>query len=163
MDSENVDVENHVNITVVFPDSTLPEPVNGGFSNQEEFRKFVMQHQKSGKWNSALHSRPEAERLPDYKDESLALAFPLQFPFGHTGLSQDMAVKKLSQRQGWKKHMSRNQTDVLRRLLRHRKPEFHTAMFNLIVQGILMKASVFKSTRTFCNAKGSDGKPMSDR
>lgn len=163
VDSEDVHVENHVNITVVFPDSSLPEPSSGGFSNQEEFRKFVMQHQKSGKWNSALHSRPEAERLPDYKDNSLALAFPLQFPFGHTGLPQDPAVKKMSERPGWKRHMSRNQENVLRMLLRHRKPEFHTALFNLIVHGILMKASIFRSTRIFCNAKGSDGKSMSSR
>ena len=55
-DSEDVDVENHINITVVFPDSSLPEPSNGGFSNQDEFRKFVIQHQKEGNWNSALHT-----------------------------------------------------------------------------------------------------------
>ena len=163
VDSVDVDIENHINITVVFPDSSLPEPLSGGFSNQEEFRRFVMQAQKSGQWNSALHSRPEAERLPDYQDDTLALAFPLQFPFGHTGLPGDPAVKKLSKREGWKRHMSRNQGDVLRKLLCHQKPEFHMAMFNLIVHSVLMKATVFKSTKIFCNAKGSDGKEMSDR
>ena len=162
-DSEDVDVENHINITVVFPDSSLPEPSNGGFSNQDEFRKFVIQHQKEGIWNSALHTRPEADRLPDYEDDTIALAFPLQFPFGHTGLPQDPAVVALSKQPRRKTHMSRNTGSVLRLLLQHRKPEFHTAMFNLIVQSMLMKAAMYKSTKIYCNAKGSDGKGMSDR
>jgi hypothetical protein len=41
----NVEIENQVNITVVFPDATLPNPTDGGFKNQEAFRKFVMEHQ----------------------------------------------------------------------------------------------------------------------
>ena len=161
--SEDIDIENHINMTVVFPDSSLPEPTSGGFSSQEEFRKFVIQNQKEGQWNSALHARPEADRLPDYKDNSLALAFPLQFPFGHTGFPQDPAVKKLSERPRWKKQMARTQGDVLKMLLQHRKPEFHTALFNLIAQSVLMKGSIYKSTKIYCNAKSSDGTAMSER
>jgi hypothetical protein len=29
-------IENQINITVVFPDDSLPTPTNGGFENQEE-------------------------------------------------------------------------------------------------------------------------------
>ena len=83
--SENVDIENQINMTVVFPDTTLPDPTNGGFANQEEFRKFVTENQ-NGHWNSELHSRPLREHLADYKDDTIADAFPLLFPFGYTRL-----------------------------------------------------------------------------
>jgi len=162
-ESSDVDIENQMNVTVVFPDSSLPEPTDGGFSNQEEFRQFVTKNQKRAQWDSALHSRPLNERLFDYKDETLAMAFPLQFPYGHTGLPDDPAVKKLGAKNGWKKHMKRNREDALRGLLQHRKPEFHTALFNLIVQSTLMKAMVFHSTKIYCNATNTDGTKMSER
>jgi len=161
--SEDVDIENQLNITVIFPDSSLPEPTNGGFSSQEEFRNYVMQHQKDGQWSSALHSRPLAERLADYKDETIALAFPLQFPYGHTGLPDDPAVQKLASKPRWKRHMSRNRDEVLKKFLQHRKPEFHSAMFNLITQSILMKASIFRSTKMYCSIKAADGTTMSEQ
>ena len=152
-----------MSITVVFPDSSLPEPTNGGFSNQEEFRKFVTENQRNGQWNSALHARPLADRLADYKDDTIAMAFPLQFPYGHTGLPEDPAVIELSQRAGWKRHMKRRREDVLKDFLQQRKPEFHSAMFNLIVQSIMMKTSAFRSTKIYCNAKWADGSTMSSR
>ena len=65
-------------MAVLFPDTTLPEPTNGGSSNQEEFWKFVTKNQ-NGRWNSELHSRPLWERLADYKDDAIADAFPLLF------------------------------------------------------------------------------------
>ena len=65
--------------------TTLPEPTNGSFANQEEFRKFVTENQ-NGRWNFELHSRPLWERLADYKDDTIADAFPLLFPFGYTRL-----------------------------------------------------------------------------
>ena len=148
---------------MVFPDSSLPSPTNGGFSNQDEFRRFVAENQKQGRWNSALHARPKAERLADYNDETVAMAFPLQFPYGHTGLPRDPAVIKLSKRSKWKGHLKRDREGVLKTLLQQRKPEFHTAMFNLIVQSILIKAQAFRSTRMECNAKAKDGSTMSSQ
>ena len=94
--NEDINIENQLSITVVFPDSSLPDPSTGGFASQDEFRKFVTEKQKGGQWDSALHARPMAERLADYQDDAIAMAFPLQFPFGHTGLPQDPAVKKLA-------------------------------------------------------------------
>jgi hypothetical protein len=72
----------------------MPSPTNGGFKNQEEFRKFVFEHQ-TGKFNSEFTARPSDERVPDYVDNSIGDAFPLQFPFGYTGLKGDPAVKEL--------------------------------------------------------------------
>ena len=158
-----MDIENQMSITVVFPDSSLPEPTNGGFASQDEFRKFVTENQKNGQWNSALHARPMAERLADYNDDTIALAFPLQFPYGHTGLLLDRAVTKLSKKKKWKRHLKRKREDVMRDFLQQRKPEFHTAMFNLIVQSILMKESAFRSTKIYCNAKLKDGSTMSSQ
>jgi hypothetical protein len=74
-----------VNITCVFPDATRPTPTNGGFANQEEFRQFVTNNQ-DGTWDSELHTRPLAKKIADYKDDSLATAFPKIFPYGYTGL-----------------------------------------------------------------------------
>ena len=161
--NEDVNIENQLSITVVFPDSSLPEPTTGGFANQDEFRKFVTEKQKDGQWDSALHARPLADRLADYKDDTIAMAFPLQFPFGHTGLPEDPAVKKLAHGKKWKKHLKRNREDVLRRYLQLRKPEFHTSLFNLIVQSTLLKAEAFRSTKIYCNVKCGDGDSMSQR
>ena len=84
-------------MTVVFPDSLLPEPSNGGFQTQEEFWKFVTANQ-DGHWNSELHSSPYVEYIADYKDDSIADAFPLLFPFGFTGLPKDSAVLSLHEK-----------------------------------------------------------------
>jgi hypothetical protein len=81
----------------VFPDSSLPTPTNGGFKNQEEFRKFVMERQ-NGKWETEFTARPTSEKEADYKDDTFGDAFPLQFPYGFTGLSGDRAVVELKER-----------------------------------------------------------------
>ena len=86
-----------MNITVVFPDAMLPTPTNGGFQTQEEFRQFVMEHQ-NGKWKTEFTSRPTSEREPDYVNDTLGDAFPLQFPYGHTGLRGDPAVAELKEK-----------------------------------------------------------------
>jgi hypothetical protein len=80
--------ENQINIAVVFPDSTLPTPTNWGFQNQEEFRKYVLEHQ-NGKWQTEMTARATTEREQDYDDNTIGDTFPLQFPFGHTGLRMD--------------------------------------------------------------------------
>ena len=147
-------------MTVVFPDTTLPEPTNGGFANQEEFRKFVTDNQ-NGRWNSELHSRPLRERLADYKDDTIADAFPLLFPFGYTGLREDPAVLSLQKDHG--KHLSRTRQDVLQKYLQHRKPAFHSAMFNLVVENLIMKDTIFSKTKIYCNVKCSDNSTMGEK
>lgn len=161
--TENVHIENNINITVIFPDTSLPEPTNGGFQTQEEFVKFVTEHEKTGKWNSELHARPLAEQLDDYKDDTLALAFPLQFPYGFTGLPADPAVIKLSKLKGKRNLLSRNCMGVYQKYLQHRKTCFHSAMFNLIVENLIMKQSIFNSTRMYCNIKCSNGSTMGEK
>ena len=89
-------IKNQINITVVFPDGLLPTPTNSGFENQEAFRKFVMKHQ-NGKWQNKFTARPTLDREHDYSDDTLRDAFPLQFPYGHTGLKGDPAVTELKE------------------------------------------------------------------
>jgi hypothetical protein len=149
-----------MNMTVVFPDSTLPEPTNGVFETQEEFRAYVMKSQ-NGRWNSELHARPTAERLADYKDDTIADAFPRHFPFGFTGLAEDPSVIKL--RKFHKKHLDRDRLEVLRKFLQHRIPEFHSPMFNLIVENLVMKETIFKKTQMYCNVKSSDQSSMGEK
>jgi len=160
VESQNVELESQVTVTVVFPDSSLPEPTDGGFADQQEFRNYVMRNQKDGQWDSALHCRPMAEKLMDYNDEAIAMAFPLQFPYGHSGLPDDPAVLALSEKRGWKTHVKRGRDKRLEELLQHRNPIFHTPMFCLIVQSTLMKSSIFKSSRIQCNIKSGEGIAM---
>jgi hypothetical protein len=94
-------------MTVVFPDSTLPEPTRGSFKSQEEFRHFVLKHQ-DGKWDSALHSRPSSEIVADYKADTIAQAFPLLFPYGHSGLPEDPAVLAMGKIAGKKSISNEN-------------------------------------------------------
>jgi hypothetical protein len=162
VESVNVDIENQINMTVVFPDSALPQPTNGGFESQEEFRTFVTSSQ-TGKWNSALHARPLAERLADYKDDTIADAFPLIFPFGFTGLPEDPIVKRLGDMQGKARHLSRDRLGVLRKYLQHRKHAFHAPMFNLIVENLVMKQTIFQKTQMFCNIKAADQTTMGEK
>ena len=143
-----------MNITVVFPDASLPTPTNGGFENQEQFRNFVVEHQ-DGKWNSEFTSRPTEERVPDYIDDTIGDAFPLQFPFGD--LHGDPAVTILKERPA-RKHI-----DVFRKLLRHRKPSFHYPLFNLIVENLIMRDTVFVQTQILCNMKHSDTTSMGEK
>jgi hypothetical protein len=58
------EIENQISITVVFPDSSLPSPTNGGFKSQDEFRKYVLEHQ-NGKWETEMIARPTSERERD--------------------------------------------------------------------------------------------------
>lgn len=149
-------------MTVVFPDSTLPEPTRGGFASQEEFRHFVLKHQ-DGRWDSQYHSRPSSEIVADYQGDTIAQAFPVLFPYGFSGLPEDPAVVKASEGKGKKKHLKRNRLSVLKHYLRHRRSGFHGAMFNLIVQNCLMKETIFTTARIRANMKCSDGSSMGEK
>ena len=94
----------------MFPDATLPTPTNGGFDNQAQFRKFVMEHQND-KWKTEFTARPTCEREHDHIDDTLGNAFPLQFPYGHTALRGDPAVAELNVKP------VRKRIDVFRKLL----------------------------------------------
>jgi hypothetical protein len=87
--------KNQINITVVFLDSSLPTPTNGGFQNEEEFRKYLLEHQ-NGKWETKMTVRPTSKRERNYNNNTFEDAFLLQFPYGHTGLQTDPAVIELN-------------------------------------------------------------------
>ncbi len=52
-----------MNITVVFPDATLPTPTNGGFENQEVLRTFIMEHQGM----NYLYRPTQMEHMPSLR------------------------------------------------------------------------------------------------
>jgi hypothetical protein len=145
-----------MNITVVFPDATLPTPTNGGFETQQEFMKFVMEHQ-NGRWKTEFISRPTSEKEHDYIDDTLGDAFPLQFPFGYTGLKGDPAVTEL------KETSIRKRLNVFKKLLRNRKPCFHYPLFNLIVENLIMRDKIFLHTKIECNIKNSETSSMGEK
>jgi hypothetical protein len=115
-----------------------------------------MGHQ-NGRWRTELTTRPTSKREHDYLDDTLGDAFPLQFPFGHTGLKGDPAVTEL------KPIPIRNRLNVFRKLLRHRKPCFHHPLFNLIVENLIMKDTIFLQTQMFCNTKSSETTTMGEK
>ena len=154
-------IENQLHTTVIFPDSDIPSPTNGGFQNQDEFRKWVAKHQ-DGQHTSRLHARPLPERLADYEGENVAQAFPLQFPYGHSGLPKTKAVEALAQRKGNAKHMKRDRLGVLRKYLKHRRIAFHDADFNLVVENLIMKQTVFHSAKLHCNTSKSELETMGE-
>jgi hypothetical protein len=162
VDSTDVSIENQLSMTVVFPDSALPEKTNGGFENQEEFRAFVLEHQQNGKWDSEVHSRPSCMTMADYHGNTIVQAFPLLFPYGFSGFPDDPAVIELSKREGKKTHLSRKRLDVMRKLLQHRKPVFHGPMFNLMVSNLIMKETIFVSACIQANVKRSDGSALAN-
>ena len=155
-------IENHLNITVVFPDKDLPNNTNGGFKDQEEFRRYVHDHQKDGAWDAQTHIRPTTDRLADYQSENIVQAFPLLFPYGFSGMKSDPAVQAMSQLKGLKRCMGRNETDVLKKLLQHAEPNMHTPLFILIVSNILMKKKIFESCRMHGNCTTRDGQSTAE-
>jgi len=148
---------------VVFPDGTIQTNLNGGFASQDEFREYVMTRHQDGRWDASIHARPSAVRVADYAGEALAKAFPLVFPFGHSGCAEDPAIAKLIALRKKKRCFVRSRKHVLQKYLLHRKPSCHGALFNLIVGNILMKDKVFHSVRIQANYRHSDGVAFGER
>jgi hypothetical protein len=89
--------------------------------------------------------------------DTLGDAFPFHFPYGHTGLNGDPAVTEL------KEKPIQKQINVFRKLLWHRKPCFHYPLFNLIVENLIMKDTIFLQTKMFCNVKSSATTAMGEK
>jgi hypothetical protein len=147
----------------VFPDANVPQETNGVFESREKFQQFVLQHQRSGKWDSAIHARPESNRIPDYSGNAFPRAFPHLFPYGFSGLSEDPAVVILQKRGTNSKFMKRNRIDVLRKYLQLRQTGFHGAMVNLIIANIIFKQSIFQTAAIHANMKASNGSAMAEK
>ncbi len=75
--SGNATLENMVNMTVVFPDALQPNSRNGGYENNDEFEKAIMQLRQSSNSMYKIHSRPSSNMLRDYLGDNLLRAFPL--------------------------------------------------------------------------------------
>ena len=163
VETENTNLENQISVTVVFPDSTLPTNLNGGFATQEAFRDYVLKCHQDSNWKASMHTRPTAERVADYAGGVLAKAFPIVFPFGHSGGAEDPALDMIRELRKKKKCLIRSREHVLKKYLRHGKPAFHKALFNLIVANSLMKAAIFVGTRIHANYKHSDGETLASK
>ena len=160
-ENENVSINNHISMTVVYPDSNMPTSSNGGFSSQEELKDFIISHCVDGHWESALHARPLAERLNDFEGDALIRCFPLQFPYGHSGLECDPAVVLMSSHRH-AAQMKRKRNEALRKYLCLRPPVFHTALFNLVICGALLKDEMFRSAKIQGCYKRSNGNTLAE-
>ena len=164
MDSTNSNVENQINVTILFPDASLPNSNNAGFTTQEEFRDYVLQKQESGTVSSTVHVRPSSDIVGDYIPNSLVQAFILNFPYGHSGLNDDPVLVKMRQQERMKKQLTRDKIETIQYFLQHSKPEMHLADFVLVCGNIIMKQEVFKNVRIHSSVSSSlEGRRMAER
>jgi hypothetical protein len=127
--------ENKVLMTVIFPDGSLPESINGGFGNQTTFAEAV-KHRDLSQYQAELHSRPTKLYLEDYKGLNIIRAFPLQFPFGHSGLPEDTGT--------------RTYINTLKHFLRLSLPAMHHGDFILVIHNIYARSIAFRSAMLRC-------------
>jgi hypothetical protein len=152
VESEDRKVENRVLLSVVFPDGTLPEATNGGYANQMLFRKAVEKRDMSG-FNAQLHSRPTGEYLADYKGLNIIKAFPLQFPFGYSGLPDDTTAEYNKT----KKIRPRCYMTSLKHFLQLSHPPMHHGNFILVVHNIFARQKAFKTALIRCSDSFRNG------
>ena len=95
-------------MTVIFPDSTLPNKLDGGFKTQEEFKNFVLKFQADSRWDASLHAHPYEEKVPDFRGDGICTPFLRQFPFGLSGLPEDVPVKLIEEAELISKRPKRN-------------------------------------------------------
>ena len=158
----NANIENQFQITVLFPDSSLPETTNGGFDTQEDFRNYIMEKLDGSSWTTTLQMYPSSQPMPDHIHENVTKAFLLQFPYGHSGLPDDKALLGLIEAGKVSRKPMREAIDTFKYLLNHSKPQFHRADFNLILNNIIMKDMVFRKSRLLGNVKRTDGRSMAE-
>ena len=146
----------------MFPDSSEPQSTNGGFQTQDEFRNWLLGKQ-NGQWHSEVHARPTAEKIQDYKDSTIADAFPLQFPYGITCLPKDPFMEPIYGKKRKTKRYKRDRYQVFRKFLQHRNPNFHKPLFNLVIENIIMKETIFQKAQMYCNCKSKDNIAMGNK
>ena len=117
---------------------------------------------QNGKWNSTVFMSPTQERKPEYESENFVKSLLLQFPYGHSSLSDDKAVISMSKVERKKRYMTRNKITVLKDLLRNQKPEMQLPEFQLIINNIIMKDNVFQKSRILASTRKSEGKRMAE-
>ena len=155
----NAEISNEVNIVVLFPDKNTSDDDmgKGFFRTQDEFRKFLLEndHQRT---SHVFYTRPTENRVKEYVEDEFIRCFPLQFPYGNGGFHrQTLCRQPLSSK---RKDMSFQR--CLKYLLRHRGAHFHTPLFNLMANGIIMRNNVFRKVKIQCNVKTDDHKKVSE-
>jgi hypothetical protein len=126
------------------------------FETQEEFLCFVMKSQTEVE---PSYTQDQQQRLPDFKDDTADASASFSIWFHGFAEMCVIELRKIHK----KKHLDRDRLEVLRKLLQHRIPEFHSAMFNLIVENLVMKETIFKKAQIFCNVKSSDQSSMGEK
>ena len=153
-----VDIQNELNVTVLFPDSNGVQPTNGLFESQEEFRKFMFENDLQ-RMKATFYTKPTANRQKDYVDDEFVKAFPLQFPYGYGGFPREQAYKEFYASRKRKVEFAQQ----YRHFLRNGKKTFHEPSFNLVGNAILMRHSVFEKVRLQCNLRYCDLTAMGEK
>ena len=79
-------ISNEINVTVLFPDGDNIQETNGGFKNQEEFKKFLLANgQERVNHTFFFFCKPSDKRVKDYQGYEITNCFPLHFQYGLSG------------------------------------------------------------------------------
>ena len=82
--SVSTNVEKILEYCAVFPDSSHPDSLNGGFTTRSGFKEVTLERMltKSKDRDAKLICKPTMNLLRDYEGDNLLKAFPVQFPYG---------------------------------------------------------------------------------
>ena len=135
--SSTNNIENTESFEVFFPDASM-SALNGGQENIENYQNIVKEITRNG-FNAEVMDDMNCTPVPEYLDDNLVLACPMQFPFGRGGINE--------KRQRFNGSISTN-TDVLQYVQHISKlsiPNIHTSLFSLILFNLKMKQEMVKN------------------
>ena len=145
----DTNIESKMEITVVFPDSTL-DIRNGGYKTVDEFKKIVDDFRNT--FFTAHLSLPKSDFVKDFEEDNFVKAFVRNFPFGIGGPN----TKRVLQQRGQIGKMNtenyfRHVTNLSN--LRFQEPLFILVSFNIFQRSRMLKSASrrVKSDHSFQN------------
>jgi Helitron helicase-like domain at N-terminus len=134
--ANNNNIEKTESFQVFFPDGTLSS-LTGGQESMQQFQKLVKSAREKG-YDLNFQCDLMKEAVSDYKDNTLANACLLQFPYGRGGMNE------LRQKTNGSLTSAVDITEYVEHLSYVSQPNFHTALFSLILYNLTMKQRMVK-------------------
>ena len=140
----DTNIESRMEITVVFPDSTL-DLRNGGYKTVDEYKKIVDDF-KNSSFLAYLHV-PKSDFVKDFEEDNFVKAFVRNFPFGIGGPNS----KRVLQRRGQIGKM--NQENYFRHVTNLSNLRFQEPLFILVSYNIFQRSRMLKSATRLVKSK----------
>ena len=157
--TQDTNIESRMEITVVFPDSTL-DFRNGGYKTVEEFKNIVDDFKNSSVMAHLI--LPKSDFVKDFEDDNFVKAFVRHFPFGIGGPNS----KRVLQPRGQIGKM--NTENYFRHVtslsnLRFQEPLFILVCFNIFQRSRMLRSAsrLVKSQRPSRNSTSQNQQNIS--